>query len=100
MAVRNVYVRSCSTCPFFELNTMPLLGLLIPTLREKVGEFPGVCNHPGDAPVLHFMIGAIGTPEVEAERDRRWKRPRIKDAKELPDACPLRTQDVVVTLGS
>lgn len=96
-----ITVRSCSECPFFEQTLgLGLVQIFLPSVRERMGEFPGVCDFPPPGGVRHFPIGTASTPDIDAERTRREQRVRIRNANELPEQCPLRTQDAVVTLGS
>lgn len=95
-----ITVKSCSECPFFEQNALVGLALLMPSLKEKLGPFPGTCDCPTEGGVLHFPIGSLPTTKITEERRRKDLRLRIRDANTLPAECPLRTRDVVVTLGS
>lgn len=96
----NILVKSCATCPFFGTSVATTLAAVLPSVAAKAGPFPGECDYPHGGGVLHFTPGSPTTPEIDAERYRRKVRMRIQNANELPEACPLRKQDVVVTLGS
>ena len=94
---KTITVKSCAECPFFATT----LGSFMASMMAKIGDEPlwGECDAPAQSGLMHFPAGAHG-PAVEAVRTRQKQRMRIKDGRSLPEKCPLRETDVLVTLGS
>lgn len=92
-----ITVKSCSECPFFAQTGGALLAALIAKPGKE--RLYGVCDAPSESGLRHHPVSAIG-PGAALNRDRLERRLKIRDGTTLPEACPLRTQDVLVTLGS
>jgi len=94
----NIIVNSCSECPFFVQTALSILA----AFRAKPGEekMYGQCDCPTSSGLRHHAMGAPNTPEVAANRERQEKRLKIFDGETLPEKCPLKVGDVLVTLGS
>lgn len=93
-----IIVKSCAECPFFVQTAASFLIAFMPSIEAKA-PFPGSCDCPEDSGVKHHPMGASGR-QADLNRDRKDRRLRILDGNKLPDACPLRASDVLVTLGS
>jgi hypothetical protein len=91
-----ITVRSCSHCPFFVQTALSMFAAFALAPNKLVGE----CDCPTSSGRRSHAFGATNAGEVKANRERKEKRMRVLDGERLPDACPLRASDVLVTLGS
>lgn len=93
-----ITVKTCAECPFF----VQTVGSFLFAFISKPGEdrLTGECDCPTTSGLRHHAPGQAGTPEVAANRDRQARRMRVLDGQTLPEKCPLRSGDVLVTLGS
>ena len=99
---RTVAVSKCANCPFFERSVFNMLGKLL-SVDITSGHCRYVVGKDGAADefVAEVRPGLPQGPERDREIARAKRRLEIVD-KNLPppDACPLRSGDVAVTLGS
>lgn len=85
-------IECCKKCPFFH-NTM--LAMLA---TKGVG---GVCAYDAenDRNVVIDADLKHGTAEHEQNRRESWARMKVPNPEIVPDQCPLRKRDVIITLG-
>lgn len=93
-------VKCCADCPFF--GGVPLLSALSEALSGSDGHLAkaGTCNFDRDtSTVIRVPLGVVG-PERDAMKKSLERRMLVTDKTTIPEKCPLRERDVVVTLGS
>ena len=84
-------IQKCDDCPFFSTNLLALF-------RNTHSGFCGYDSATDAQVPAHTQFGP-GTPEHEVAL-RAWNaRLPVPDRRTLPDACPLRTRDIRLTLG-
>lgn len=85
-------IKACKECPFFQNTLLAMIA------TKGVG---GVCSCDGkNDRNIHVDLGLNpGTEEYDKNRRDAWRRMKIPDPTTIPDACPLRTADVTITLG-
>jgi len=86
-------VRSCRQCPFFH----PMSGIM----SLLLGPFKtGMCNYfvEDDSLVVVDLVMPPG-PERDAMTARARARLVIDDHDHIPEACPLHTRDITISLG-
>lgn len=101
---KHLIVTRCSSCPFFEDNPLKVgLGVLGTALLAD--SHHGICNilPSGEyLPSCDLKIGLPPGPERSAEEPRLAKarsRRVVPDKRTVPEDCPLRQTDVVVTIA-
>lgn len=90
-------VKSCSECPFYRLT--PILGVIV----KFLGAAPksGWCCYERETKtILEPELGLPPGPERDAMMARLGARMIIEDNTVVPNGCPLRDGDLIVTLGS
>lgn len=92
---KTIGVDSCEECPFFIQTTLSIIASLFNGPDNEV--MRGECDAPYTSGLKHFVMGAQSTAEIERRRSQQGKRLRVLDASEMPDQCPLRQVDIVVT---
>lgn len=93
-------IRCCADCPFF--GGVPLISALSEALSGSEGSLAkaGTCNLDRDTgTMIRVRLGLVG-PEREEMVKAVRKRTLVTDRDTTPDDCPLRSRDVIVTLGS
>lgn len=97
-------VTRCSACPFFEDGPLGKLGgLLVKALMTEART--GLCNllPSGDfVPTNDLRPGLPPGPERDAEEPRfaqARSRRVIYDNRTVPDDCPLRNDDIAITIA-
>jgi len=85
-------VRCCKDCPFFQT-------ILLALFANKPNS--GLCAYDGvrDAKALE-TIGLPPGPERDAAKASADRRMIVRDNQTIPDRCPLRTNDIILTLGN
>jgi hypothetical protein len=81
-------VKRCSECPFYTMTGGSLF----------VGERAGVCTYEAASDVMLKAAFRDAGTLTSDDHKRLNARLRVADHNVVPDACPLRTRDVVVTL--
>jgi hypothetical protein len=101
--VKVLVVTRCSTCPFFEDDPIKAIGGVL-TAALMADSQRGVCSLlPSGKYVAtaDFKIGLPPGPDRDAELPRITEarsRRIIHDKRTTPDDCPLRQQDVTITI--
>jgi len=98
-------IKCCAECPFFE--RVPVLSALSEMLAEPGKDSlkgslanAGTCNFDRDTnTVIRVRVGVVGTERDKMLADAK-KRLVVVDRNGIPEKCPLRERDIVVTLGS
>ena len=94
-----ITVRSCAECPFFLMTARSLFVAFAVKREDGKGALYGECGCPSGSGLRHYIPGSVG-PEFDAIRDANEKRMKVTDGHRVPAGCPLRSKDVLVTLGS
>jgi hypothetical protein len=82
-------VKRCKECPFFQ-----------ETLFSLISRKAGLCAYsPSDDTMVVVDTSMPEGPARDEMRRKGQARLPIRDREVVPEACPLRTLDVVVTLG-
>lgn len=100
MTTTALTVKCCAECPFF--GGVPLLSALSEALSGAEGSLAkaGTCNFDRDtATVIRVRLGVVGPERAEMLKQASRRMP-VTDRDTIPEKCPLRTGDIVVTLGS
>ena len=84
-------VKACKDCPFFHATALAMLA------RSE----GGVCSYDRkhDRNVTLDLTLTPGSPGHYENRRAAWERMKIANPTVVPQECPLRTNDVIVTLG-
>ena len=95
-------IKCCHDCPFS--GSIPLIGVIAEALSDKNDPLAlakaGTCSFDRDSGrMVRVRVGLVG-PERDAMLKETAKIRPVKDRNTIPDDCPLRVSDVVVTLGS
>lgn len=93
-------IKCCADCPFF--GGLPLISALAQAFSGPEGSLAkaGTCNFDRDTGTLiEIRLGLVG-PEREAMLKQAARRLPVADRTTIPEKCPLRSADVVVSLGS
>jgi len=95
-------IKCCHDCPFSA--GIPLIGMIAEVLSDKNDPLTlakaGTCNFDKDtARIVRVRLGLVGPEREQMLKEASKARP-VKDRNTIPDDCPLRTGDIVVTLGS
>jgi hypothetical protein len=85
-----VIVRCCKECPFFQI-------IMLAVFRPD----SGLCGYDGvrDAKSLD-TIGLPPGPERNMAKLSADRRMIVRDNNTIPDKCPLRSRDIVLTLDN
>jgi hypothetical protein len=89
-------IRSCKECPF---RQRPVLSGVMALFGA--GTDRGFCGY--DAESDSVVVVEMGAPESPSKRQmmrRAAGRKAIEDINSIPPHCPLRTRNIVVTLGN
>lgn len=98
---KNIVVRACAECPFFQQTAGGVIAsLLIHGAAKKESPLVGECGCPEESGPMHFPVGAPDVGEVAEIRSRRSRRLKILDGDSLPSRCPLYGGNVTVTVQS
>lgn len=81
-----ITIDKCADCPFFSKTLLSILGSLGDANKANAGQ----CNAPA----------ASHAPAVSEAVARTQLKPPIADNRELPNWCPLRLGDLVLTIGN
>jgi hypothetical protein len=91
-----VIVQCCKECPFFQETLLTFLASMLATRDRPCG----VCGYArDDDSYVHFDREIeSGSDRTEVMRRARDRMP-VLNSREIPPGCPLRTQDITLTLA-
>jgi hypothetical protein len=92
-------VKRCADCPFFE--RLPLASAIEALAgSDAVLAMIGSCRYDRERNELIVIRLGLQGPERDAMMEAAKRRLPVRDRNTIPEKCPLRSGDVVVTLGS
>ncbi len=83
-------IRCCKDCPLFQ-------SILLAIFANKPDS--GLCGYDSQRDALALEpIGLLPGPERTAAKASADRRMIVRDRNTIPEKCPLRTKDIVLTL--
>ena len=89
-------ITCCRNCPLF----VETLGSMLTDVLSRTSLRGGECGyHSADDSLARGPVAGATGPEAQGARKKVSERLRILDGSVVPSACPLRSGDIVLTLG-
>ena len=97
--VKTIAVSKCGNCPFFAPSPLAGVGKLL-SVQIMSGHCRYVAFEGGGEFIADIRMGLPPGPEREREIKKAKSRIEIGNKDVAPESCPLRSGDLVVSLGS